>query len=287
MGVTTMGWVNWIESGDWRGSHDIAMPMLPSLVPHVMPLVIDRDASVLRLARVISKEQVLATRVLRLANSAYSAPVHEVTTINDAIVRMGTSAVRNVVLAVCFASRPSNDVYGGQGRELADHGVGTAYLARLVAERAGVDPDEAFMHGLLHDIGKLLLVKLAADFSRFGGMLPPRDELQAFVAERHAALGADVLSRWQLPVRLQEPVRHHHNPADAPTCRTEAEVAYVANRLSHRYGFGCTPDAPKENEADALEHDPVCVALDITAEWLADIDRRAPGLFAVARQIVS
>jgi putative nucleotidyltransferase with HDIG domain len=286
MGVTTMSWVNWIESGDWRGSHDIAMPMLPSLVPHVMPLVVDRDASVLRLARVISKEQVLATRVLRLANSAYSAPLHEVTTINDAIVRMGTSAVRNVVLAVCFASRPSNDVYGGHGRELADHGVGTAYLARLVAERAGIDPDEAFMHGLLHDIGKLLLVKLAADFTRFGGVLPPPAEVQAFVAERHAALGADVLCRWQLPARLQEPVRFHHRPAEASAFRPNAEVVYVANRLSHRYGFGCPPDTRKEDEEELLR-DPIAVELGITQEWLADTDRRAPGLFAVARQIVS
>jgi putative nucleotidyltransferase with HDIG domain len=280
-----MAWVDWVDSGDWRGSNDIAMPMLPSLVPEVMPLVIDRDASVLRIARVVAKEQVLATRVLRLANSAYSAPLHEVTTINDAIVRMGTSAVRNVVLAVCFASRPNNDVYGGQGRQLADHGVGTAYLARLVAERAGIDADEAFMHGLLHDIGKLLLLKLAADFTRFGGALPPKDEMHGFIADRHAALGADVLSRWQLPARLQEPVMFHHQPSGASAFRAYAEVAYVANRLSHRYGFGCEADGPEATEELLL--DPSFVALGITAEWLADLDRRAPGLFEVARQIVS
>jgi putative nucleotidyltransferase with HDIG domain len=283
MGVSTMTWVEWIESGVWRGSNDIAMPMLPSLVPHVMPLVTDKDASVLRIARVVSKEQVLATRVLRLANSAYSAPLHEITTINDAIVRIGTAAVRNVVLAVCFASRPSNDAYGGRGRDLADHGVGTAYLARLVAEHCGSDPDEAFMHGLLHDIGKLLLLKLSADFVRSGGVLPPADELEQFFAERHAALGAEVLSRWQLPAQLQEPVMFHHNPDGASAYRRYAEVAYVANRLSHRYGFGC----PEDPEDGALLDDPICARLGVTAEWLTGIDKRAPGLFAVARQILA
>ena len=286
MSMSTITWQDWIESGDWRGSHDIAMPMQPSLVPHVMPLVADKDASVLRIARVISKEQVLATRVLRLANSAYSAPVHEITTINDAIVRMGTAAVRNVVLAVCFASRPANDVYGERGRQLADHGVGTAYLARLIAEYAGVDPDEAFMHGLLHDIGKLLLLKLSADFARVGGVAPSGAEMEAFVAERHAALGADVLSRWQLPAQLQEPVRFHHDPAGAGTYRSFAEVAYVANRLSHRYGFGCNAEASPEATAEILA-DPYCARLGVTEQWLADTDRKAPGLFAIARQIVS
>lgn len=284
MGVSTMTWADWIESGDWHGSNDIAMPMLPSLVPHVMPLVADKDASVLRIARVVSKEQVLATRVLRLANSAYSAPLHEVTTINDAIVRMGTSAVRNVVLAVCFASRPRGDAYGGQGRDLADHGVGTAYLARLVAELSGVDPDEAFMHGLLHDIGKLLLMKLSSDFVRFGGALPPKEEMDRVVADRHAALGADVLSRWQLPAQLQEPVMFHHNPDGASAYRRYAEVTYVANRLSHRYGFGCPADNPDEGD---LVADPVCARLGVSAAWLEQTDKRAPGLFAVARQILA
>jgi putative nucleotidyltransferase with HDIG domain len=285
MSMSTTTWQDWIESGEWRGSHDIAMPMLPSLVPHVMPLVVDKEASVLKLARVISKEQVLATRVLRLANSAYSSPAHEITTINDAIVRMGTAAVRNVVLAVCFASRPTNDVYGDQGRQLADHGVGTAYLGRLVAEHVGADPDEAFMHGLLHDIGKLLMLKLASDFVRFGGTVPTGTEMDAFVAARHAAFGADVLNRWKLPVQLQEPVMFHHDPAGANQYRTQAEVVYVANRLSHRYGFGCTAD-PEEATPELLS-DPYCIRLGVTEKWLADTDRKAPGLFAIARQIVS
>jgi HD-like signal output (HDOD) protein len=122
------------------------MPMLPALAADVMSLAIDPEVSIARIARVIAKDQVLATRVLKLANSAYCAPMQEITTVNDAIVRMGTGPVRNVVLAVCFTSRlPGANVYGTQGRELMDHAIGTAYLARLVAEKLNVDADEAFM----------------------------------------------------------------------------------------------------------------------------------------------
>jgi putative nucleotidyltransferase with HDIG domain len=238
--------------------------------------------SIARIARVIAKDQVLATRVLRLANSAYCAPMQEITTVNDAIVRMGTGPVRNVVLAVCFTSRLQGaNVYGSQGRELMDHAIGTAYLARLVAERLGTDADEAFMCGLLHDLGKLMLLKLSRDFIKYGAPTPSVQEIEKVYTERHAEIGARLLHQWQLPVALQQPVRFHHEPDACTTHTTEAAGAYVANRLAHRYGFGCP-----EETANLLE-DEVCERVGLDESWLADLDRRAPGLFQVARQIVA
>lgn len=193
-------WSEWVESGEWADGSDSAMPMLPALAADVMSLAIDPEVSVARIARVIAKDQVLATRVLRLANSAYCAPMQEVTTVNDAIVRMGTGPVRNVVLAVCFTSRLQGaNVYGPQGRDLMDHAIGTAYLARLVAEKNGRDADEAFMCGLLHDMGKLLLLKLARDFIKFGVPTPSSQEIETVCRDRHAEIGARLLRQWQLP----------------------------------------------------------------------------------------
>lgn len=281
MSIAAMSWDEWIDSRQWRGARDVALPMLPAFIHDVLPLLLETDLSVVRVAHVIAKEQVLATRVLRLANSAYCAPLQEVTTLNDAIVRMGTAAVRNVAFAACFAARlQAGDAYGPQSRALGDHAIGTAYLARLVAERAGTDPEEAFVHGLLHDIGKLLLLKLQRDFVEAGGRLPSPSDLAWCVRDRHAALGAEVLRLWNLPLGIQQPVEFHHEPAGAdPDFRRDAAVVYVANRLSHRYGFGCEWDSTIDPTAD-----PLAATLDLTPDWLADIDRRAPGLFAVARQ---
>lgn len=280
---THVSWSDWVESGEWAGSSDTAMPMLPALANDVMTLALDPDVSVIRIARVISKDQVLATRVLRLANTAYCAPMQEITTINDAIVRMGMAAVRNVVLAVCFASRLQEaNVYGPQGRDLVDHGIGSAYLARLVAEQVRVDADEAFLYGLLHDLGKLLLLKLSRDFIRFGGPTPTAAEVTDVMRERHAEIGARIMSQWQLPEALQEPVLHHHRPDACEKYPTEAAVAYIADCLSHRYGFGCPPV-----DGDELLADAVWVRLGLSESWLREMDRRAPGLFQVARQIVA
>ena len=89
------------------------------------------------------------------------------------------------------------------------------------------------------------------------------------------------MKQWALPEALEHPVRYHHQPDASPHHKDLATVVYVANRLAHRYGFGCPAD-----DANLLE-DAVCTKVGLSERWLADLDRRAPGLFQVARQIVA
>jgi putative nucleotidyltransferase with HDIG domain len=279
---TYSSWTAWIESGDWT-SNDTAMPMLPAMAGNVMTLALDPDVSISRISAVVSKDQVLATRVLRLANSAHCGPMEEITTINDAAVRMGTTAVRNVVLAVCLSSRLREaNIYGPMGRALLDHGVGTACLAQQLALRVRVDPDEAFLYGLLHDLGKLVLLKLAKDFVQGGGTAPTDDEMQRVMAERHATIGGLLMRKWQLPRTLEEPVMFHHDPAACERFPKQATVAYGANRLSHRYGFGCRADKDV-----TLVGDPLAARIDADEAWMADLDQKAAGLFSNARDIIA
>jgi HD-like signal output (HDOD) protein len=240
-----------------------------------MILALDPDVSVTQLARVTSRDQVLAARMLRLANSAYCAPLQEITTISEAVVRLGTASVRNVVLATCMASRlQSGNTYGAHGRGLAAHGIGTAFLAQLIARVAVVNQEEAFLYGLVHDIGKLLVLQLSKDYVRGGGKAPSDDEVRTLVEVRHAEFGGRVLREWRLPPVIEEPVVYHHRPDECVSHPFEASVCYMADRLSHRYGFGCdaSPDAP------VLE-DPIAGKLGLTEAWLTDLDARAPELF--------
>jgi putative nucleotidyltransferase with HDIG domain len=267
---------------EWFEAETFAVPMLPALAHRVIELAADPNVTVARLSGVVSKDQVLASRVLGLANSAYCAPMQSISTITEAIVRLGTAAVRNVVITVSFTSRMHDPgIYGPHGRALVDHAIGTAYLARLVAERARVPADEAFLCGLLHDIGKLVLLKQAFDHAKRSGHVVPAEEVARVIAERHAALGGVALRRWKLPETLDEPVMCHHDYTLAPARPREAAVTYLANRLAHHFGFGCPVD-----ETPLIE-DPVCAFLAIDAAWLADTERRAPGLIGVAREILT
>ena len=275
--MTTMTWVEWIESGSWR-SRD-CVPMVPTVAREVLELATEPDVSAQRLAHVVSRDPVLATRVLQVANSAYSGSGIEITSIRDAVVRLGTHSTRNLVTAVCVASllgRRETD--GGRGRELIDHGIGTAYIAWFLAEVAGKSRDEAFVSGLLHDIGKLLIHQLAS--RRPAGIPKPAPEEVAHVMDvKHAACGGDLLRWWGLPAALANAVTYHHHPADANVHARGAAVAYAANRLAHRYGFGCAPEA-----FDPLA-DPVFAEIHVEADVLGRIDRQARPMYEMARQL--
>jgi putative nucleotidyltransferase with HDIG domain len=256
--------------------------MLPDLATRIIELTANPDTPTAHLVRIVSKDQVLASRLLALANAAYCAPMREVSTVTEALVRIGTGAVRNLVVTISFYSRMYDQkIYGAYGRRLVDHSIGTAYLARLVAERAKLSADEAFLCGLLHDIGKLIILKLAHDHERQSGSRLDARELDEVLEQEHAEVGARMLHRWRLPATLEEPIQFHHDYRRATQYPRETAMAYLANQLSHRYGFGCEP-----NQSDPLA-DPVCEELGIDAEWLQQTDLHAPGLYEVARQVLA
>jgi putative nucleotidyltransferase with HDIG domain len=261
---------------------DTSLPMLPDLATRIIELTADPDTPAAQLVRIVSKDQVIASRLLALANTAYCAPMLEVSTVTEAVVRIGTAAVRNLVITVSFYSRMYDQkLYGAAGKRLVDHSIGTAYLARLVAERARLGTDELFLCGLLHDIGKLVILKLAHDHERQTGARLDRADLAALLESEHAEIGARMLHRWNLPDTLEEPIQFHHDYRRATRYPRETAAIYLANHLSHRYGFGCEP-----NESDPLA-DPVCGELGIDAEWLQQTDLHAPGLYEVARQVLA
>jgi putative nucleotidyltransferase with HDIG domain len=265
--------------GEWLTPQNTAIPVLPALASRVIEVANDPNVSLVQLANLIGKDQVLASRLLQMANSAEWSPMQGISTIPEAVVRIGVTGVKNMVFTVCFSSRMyDQSIYGEQGRQLIEHGIGTAYLARMVADQAGEDEDEAFLYGLLHDIGKLLILKLAYDFKRRTGTTVAADEVATALEQHHASFGGITLKRWGLPSKLEEPIRCHHDVRTASTTPRKAAVAYLANRLSHRYGFGCDPDAYN------ILGDPISRDLGVDAAWLTEHDSRAQGLFDVARQ---
>src|SRR5687767_15162605 len=275
-------WIDWMRSGQWEESADTAIPMLPAMASHVVDLALDPEVSATRITNVVSKDPVLATRVIQLANSAFSAPATEITSIGEAVVRMGTGPVRNVVTAACLSSLAADPrIYGRHGRDHIDHSIGTAYLAWLLADRADEPPDEAFLYGLLHDIGKLVILKLARDCESFSVAAPSEPDTQDILREMHAAIGGYVIEQWGLPHCLHDPIVCHHAPDSAKERPGAASVAYIANRLAHRYGFGCAVE-----QFDPLA-DPVVRKLGMDARAIEKLDLHAPGLFEVARKIAA
>ena len=266
----------------WLEGDDLAVPVLPTVAHRVIDLASDPDVSLPTIAGLVSKDQVIAARVLGLANSAYSSPLQTISTVAEAVIRLGSGAVRNVVLTVCMTSRMQDPaVYGNRGRDMVDHAIGTAYLARMLADRARTPADEAFLVGLLHDIGKLVILKQAHAYQKRTGQKLDPAIVELAVLERHAAFGALTLRKWRLPDTLDEPVLYHHDYVSARSHRKAAAVAYAANLLAHHFGFGCPP-----MPIDLLA-DPVSQELGLDAAWMEQVTARAPGLVQIARSVLS
>ena len=277
-------WTDWVTGDAWQTADTSIVQAPPRAFSDVFWLAKDDDIDPRKLIALISRDPIFAIRVLRLANVAAFAAAGEVTSIETAVVRLGTRSVRNCVLAACLSAWAQTiDTYGRRGVDEIQHAVGTACLARRLAERLRLISDDAFVQGLLHDIGKLFMLKLRAEYLRLGGRPPSIEEFEAVAEAHHPEIGASALQLWGLPEGIRAAVRWHHTPLEAPSHAQAAAITYVANRLSHRYGFGCAPS----ESVTPLTEDPVCSGLSLGANWLEKLDQEALSLGVAARQLVS
>lgn len=277
-------WTEWVSSQEWRTEDASLIPAAPRALGDAFRLANEPAIDVRRLVTIVSQDPVFTIRVLRLANVAAFAAAGDVKSIELAIVRLGTHAVRHAVLAACFSSWAQTvHSYGPGGAGEIQHAVGTACLARHVATRLDLGSDDAFVHGLLHDVGKLVLLKLRGQYLRLGGRAPSAAEFDGVLARHHGEVGAVALQTWGIPQSICEPVRWHHAPLDAGEHIQAASLVYLSDRLSHRYGFGRSP----ADGDTSLETDPAGATLGLGEGWVAEMDQQAASIGIAARHLVS
>lgn len=282
--MITANWTEWVSSRAWCTAGVELLPPAPRALAEVFWLADQQDVDTRRLIDLVSKDPVFAIRVLRLANVAAFAAAGEVKSVEIAVVRLGTRAVRHAVLAACFSTWAHTiDAHGRRGTGEIQHAIGTACLARRIAQRLSLPGDDAFVHGLLHDVGKLVLLRLRSTYLRLGGRAPSPQDFEAVMGDRHGDVGAAALEMWGIPESVREPVRWHHAPLQAGEHVHASSLLYLSNRLSYRYGFGRQP----AGGAAPLEDDEVLASLELPHGLLAELDREAVSLGMAAQHLVS
>ncbi len=193
----------------------LSLPPLPRIVNQLEELLADSErASSKEVANLIRNEPAIAASLLRMANSAAFGGLHPISNLTHAIARLGFKQVSSVVTALAHSSHfHSDDPAMKRWLEtLWGHAVATALGARAVANLTAGDPEEAFMAGLLHDTGKLLVLK-AVDYienKRKLAVVTPTvlDELMDIL---HTELGHRTLVAWHLPQEICEVALRHHD----------------------------------------------------------------------------
>ncbi|HEX3132906.1 MAG TPA: HDOD domain-containing protein [Planctomycetota bacterium] len=191
-----------------------ALPALPMVVNTLSRRIGDQTVSAGEIGRLLAHDQALTARVLRLANSAFYSPKEPVRTPDQAVVMLGFGTVRAIILKASIFS--AYDVE--RARPYWLHALGTACAARTVARIVGLGRgDDAFVMGLLHDLGKLALDEflpelyrpVRAAVARDGGLI--RDAELRLLGCDHAAVGRFLCEHWSLPPAYRDAIAGHHD----------------------------------------------------------------------------
>jgi HD-like signal output (HDOD) protein len=221
------------------------LPTLPVVANNVIQITQNPKSSALEVGKAISQDQALTSKVLRMANSAYYGFPQKITTINHAIVILGFSTIRNLVLAVSvfdmFSKRSGNFDREGFWK----HSLACGVTAKLIAKRLGINNfEEIFISGLIHDLGKLVLdgyfgeeFTRVIDLVKVKGILI-REAEQELLGLDHAAVGGLLAHKWNLPPPLLKGIRFHHNPPQAGESMRVAAIVHVADVLCRAAGMG-------------------------------------------------
>jgi putative nucleotidyltransferase with HDIG domain len=227
------------------------MPALPTVIARLTRLIADPATTAADINAVLSSDPGLVTKILRQVNSSFYGFSRRIATITNAVVILGFNQVRNLALSAFVF-----DAFGGRRGSDFDisgfwrHSIGTAFLAsRLAGE---IDPkleEDAFICGLLHDLGKFIMARHAEE--HMAAVLEKVEEKDILfgqaemlrLAYNHAVLGAHAMELWNLPESLCEVVLWHHSPLKAPEeAQCLACVTNMADIVARAMLFGSPGD---------------------------------------------
>ena len=224
------------------------VPSLPSVVIKLRQYLNEPDVNFDALARMIEYDPGLTANVLQLSNSAYFGWSRSIRTVKEAIVRLGTNRIFQMVLCMSVAPLVRKPIkgYDMDSEGLWRHSIATAICAELVDAELELDcRGEAFTAGLLHDMGKIVLGTFVEVDDEPIKEVMRMDSLAFNEAEQmvlgidHAEVAAELLRTWNLPDDVSDAVRWHHQPSRAEENRRElADLVHVADILCMDFGFG-------------------------------------------------
>jgi HD-like signal output (HDOD) protein len=218
------------------------LPPLPQAVMEVMQALRRETLSSQRSIELIEMDQALAARTLRLANSAFYGAPGRVGSIGDAVRMLGLRTVSGVLTAAALHSSLKVDACEGFSfDDFWRHGIGTALTARALAARIGMDPDEAFLAGLMSDIGQLALATFVPlDFARaieaaHAQDIPQVEAETLILGVAHPHIGALVIDHWRFPADITSAVARHHDPTAPPSGQrlSLSGLIHIADAMTH------------------------------------------------------
>jgi HD-like signal output (HDOD) protein len=223
-----------------------AVPSLPEVVVQLQKEISNPNCSPASLEKILEKDQALTAKVLRLANSALFGCSFRVDSVSTALTMIGLGPLRDIAMGAAIARAFRGvDPNVLNMRHFWKHSVACAIACRvLLAQMNDRSPERLFSAGLLHDIGRLVLILLmpakVAEVSRTlrTASGPVLETEQKILQTTHCEVGAQALRLWKLPPSLCDIVKLHHHPELARTAALDTSVLHIADFLVETMGAG-------------------------------------------------
>jgi len=244
------------------------IPPMPNVMVKALSVIKNPATGIAELARIMQIDQAISTKTLSLVNSAFYGFRQQITSIQKALVILGMMKAKNIIMSLAL-----KQMMTAQGsRELWEHSIKCAVAAEILAkEYKVINPDDAFVIGFLHDIGKILLnTKNPLKYSKVR-YLAQQDNVNLVDVEdaqfgtNHCVLGALVSKKWQLPVILTNCIRYHHDPVQS-SLPTVCGIVYCADRLVQTNIPNPILDPRIMNKMEFTINDPVALRETILAK---------------------
>lgn len=225
-------------------------PMLPEVASELLSICERGDVELPQVLRLVEKDTLLAARVLRLCNSPLYGAVEPSATLAEAAVRVGLRQLRDAVVEASLHLRVfKTNGYSEAVDRVRVHSVAVAHLARAITRFTAVDPEYAFLCGLLHDVGFSAALVALGDAPR-GEKLRPVVDLWPALSALHETVGGSVATLWRLPSEVAMVLRLHHTMKVGDVVHPVAAIVTLAESIANDHGLGLVPRARRVGDLE-------------------------------------
>jgi len=219
-------------------SGSVDLPFLPATTSQVLEMCGRDDVDMKDLAGIVGADPTFAAHFLRLSNTALFAARTRIVSLHHAVARLGTNQVRQFVLLITCHARAFH-VRGRKAlaRRMLEHAVATAFFAQEIARARGESVDDAFLSGLLHDIGSPVVLQVISDLEVEGGVALDDETVAQNIDRLHEGVGLEVASQWSTSPALSEAIGSHHRILTADD-RSPPAIAVATIQLAEAMAEG-------------------------------------------------
>jgi HD-like signal output (HDOD) protein len=221
------------------------LPPMPHIAAEVISKLSEPDSTARDIHNLMQKDQALAARVLKVANSPYYGASRSISTLRDALMFMGFDAIRSLIMTAVLKGMFSS--VSLTEKLIWEHTVGAGLAAKMIGEAVRFQrKDEAYLAGLMHDVGKAALLLRSPAVMRDIIQEVYNDGADFFEVElrtlgfTHTDVGQMIADKWRFSLDIEDAIANHHQPGQARSAPELTHIVSMANSICHKLEVGPT-----------------------------------------------